>query len=76
VKKLFVVLVLGALGCSNGDTYPPLISDCDGSCSNPIVSESGEGGSDAGVDASDATDGAIDDGATDDSSIVDTGVTE
>jgi hypothetical protein len=81
VKKL-TVLVLGGtlLACSSGETYPPPISDCDGSCQSPIVTETGpEAGSDATTNDASADDASTDDTSTDDATdetIVDTGVSE
>jgi hypothetical protein len=50
VKKLVALsAVVAAFGivaaCSQGDTHPPLIADCDG-CGQPPVSTGGEGGAD------------------------------
>ncbi len=88
-KLLFVLGAITTLACSSGETYPPPIADCDGSCGSPIISESGpdsggsdSAGSDGGGDG--ATDGTIvdldgttvDDSSDDGQSIVDTGVTE
>lgn len=70
-KLLFASLVAGLLGvlaaCSQGNTRPPLLGDCD-VCSNPVVPSSG---GDSG--AADAADGASDDATTSDAQGADGG---
>ncbi len=67
------ILVLALVACSQGDTHPPNLGDCD-SCSQPITttdastSDAAKDAStkpdsstkiDSGVDASDASDASI-----------------
>ena len=63
-KLLFVSIALGLFGyfaaCSQSDTKPPFIGDCDGNCGNPNIPP---GGGDASTDATTKPDAKTDSGS-------------
>ena len=85
MKKLFFAsLAAGLLGvvaaCSQGQTHPGLLSDCD-ACNNPIipVGSSGDSGTADATDgavALDASDAASSSDAADESILFDAGASE
>jgi len=77
VKKLIATsLVLVAFGivgaCSQGDTHPPFLGDCD-ACGQPIVSTGGDGATDGPKADASTIDSSTKDAAGSDSSTNDGG---